>query len=185
MLRASLLAALVAALLLANSAIANEAVPPDVKPKAPPTIKVGNQIVKIEVESDNRIRQPVLTIPTALVQEESPRKGADAGPLHPAIIGLALTCAFVTGGLWMVRGRKAARTAAVAGLLAVVVLFAGLSVQANAPSPVIAKVSLPVGVTLHDEMVISFSPDAKVVTLRVPAGDLIKLAPPTPPGGNR
>jgi hypothetical protein len=184
MLRASFLAALLLALVLVGGVGANPIVPPDPKnplPKTPPP-KVGPQVVKVEIEADPRVRMPTLVVPTALV-DETPKKGADAGPLKPVLVGVALACAFVTAGFWLLRGGRGARVAAAVTLL-VAALLAGAAVQANVAAPPLPiKVELPAGVKFSGEIIIEYSAEAKTVKLRVPPSDLIRMEAPRPPGG--
>ncbi len=80
----------------------------------------GARRVSLTVEVDERVKEARLQIPANLLPPAAPARGADAGPLHlPTVVaGVALTLAFVTGGLWLLRRGTTRRVAAGALLLA-------------------------------------------------------------------
>lgn len=183
MLRVPSLGILVVALVLASRAGANPVVPKD--PPKVPAPAAGPNVVPVEVEIAGFARQVTVIVPVGLLQQP-PRKGADAGPLHPAIIGLALAGAFITGGFWLVRGGRGTRSA-VAGLLLLGAVVAGSFVQANfAPPPRPIPVALPAGLTIPNQMAIELSPTAKTIKFIVPPGQVLRKEQPKevppPPG---
>jgi hypothetical protein len=113
----------------------------DIPPPPPP-----RQTVTVTIEIDENAKEPRLLIPRQLV---TPRGGvgrprppeeeqADAGPalprLHLIAAGLALTLAFTSGGLWLVRrGRVSGRAMMIAA--GAVVLAGAAAVWADVGFP--------------------------------------------------
>jgi len=159
--RCTILAAV--ALLLGSVASANA---DKVPPPPPKTIKVGTRDVKLEVVIDDKAKTARLQIPQGLLTEDKRR--SDAGwPLPTIMAGLALTLAFVSGGLWLVRRGPARKVAAVVLFLSLLAfgtaaVYADLIVR---PRPDPKPLTLPAGLTLSDKMVLEV----------VEKGDTVKL----------
>jgi hypothetical protein len=126
----------------------------DLAPPRPKPLKEG----KFAVEVNNRITKAQLIIPRKFLARD--RRGAGLS-LPTAAVGLCLTLAFVTGGLWLIRRGKAPRgsTAAllVVGLAGLAATYAWADVP---PRP-------------RRTPVIPIAADVEVKV--VPTGDTIKL----------
>jgi hypothetical protein len=162
-----------AALLLSSAASvqANGGIPPFPPPPPPNVALIGARNVEVVVEMDNQAKQARLQIPMNLLGGGRPRLGADAGHFPTLIAGLALTCAFVSGGFWMVRRGRGRTFAAV--MLGASLLVGAASVSADLPIPPKPKQD-PVAVTLPANIMIS----GQIVLEVVPKGDKIKLIVP-------
>ena len=92
----------------------------------------GARRVGLTVEVDDRDKEARLQIPANLLPPTAPARGADASPLHlPTVAaGVALTLAFVTGGLWLLR-RGTARRVAAGGLLLALFALGGTALLAD------------------------------------------------------
>lgn len=92
----------------------------------------GARRVSLTVEVDERVKEARLQIPANLLPAAVPARGADAGPLHlPTVAaGVALTLAFVTGGLWLLR-RGTTRRVAAGGLLLALFALGGTALLAD------------------------------------------------------
>jgi hypothetical protein len=146
--------------------------------------------VKLVVKVDEKIKLPVLQVPINLALGQQvgpdgqtlPPRGADAGrPLGmPTIIaGLALTLAFVSGGLWLVR-RGSGRALAIFLVLSVSAVGAA-AVWANAAPPpfrprppapparpALEELKLPAGIELTDKLILEPVAAGDHLTLIVP-----------------
>ena len=156
---------------------------PPVRPIGPPA---GNPFVqpgggrptpikvKLVVRVDEKSKLPVLQVPLNLAMGQQagpgvqtpPPAGADAGPrlgIPTIVAGLALTLAFASGGLWLVR-RGSGRALAI--LLVLSLFAAGAAVWANGaprpfprppapqPRPVLPELKLPAGIELSDKLIL-------------------------------
>jgi hypothetical protein len=135
--------------------------------EAPP----GPHQVKLVLEVDDSVKEPRLQIPRALLRlfpAAQPRRGAGAWHLPTVVAGVALTLAFASGGLWLLR--RSPRTAAAALLLALfalggAALWANAPVFQNAPAQAPDVLQLPTGIRLP----------GKIVLEVVDGGDSVKL----------
>ena len=152
----------------AASVQANGGRPPFPPPAPPNPVQLGARNVELVVEIDNQAKEPRLQIPVNLLGAGRPRLGADAGHLPTMIAGMALTCAFVSGGFWLVRRGRGRTVAAL--LLGASLLVGAASVSADLPRPPKPKQD-PVAVTLPANLTIP----GKLVLEVVPNGDKIKL----------
>src|SRR2546425_838753 len=81
------------------------------------TIVMGAREAEIVVEIDENSKEARLLVPVKFLVGPRKRLGADAGQVPTLIAGLALTCAFVSGGFWLVRrGRGRTLAALLLGL---------------------------------------------------------------------
>ncbi len=153
-----------------------------------PVIVPGVRNAELVVEVDDKAKDTRLVIPANLLIAPQPRPGkvgADAGNLPLIVTGLALTCAFVSGGLWLVRRGRGRN---VIGFLVVgAILVAGTSAAlANVPAfrppppPAVKENTTPVKLPANVQLT------GKVVLEIVPAGNKIRLVVPkaaVPKGG--
>lgn len=165
-------------------------VPPGVNPFVQPGAGRPLPIkVKLVVKVDEKIKLPVLQVPLNLAMGQQagpggqalPPAGADAGRrlgMPTIIAGLALTLAFASGGLWLVR-RGSGRALAI---LLVLSLFAGgaAAVWANGaprplprppapqPRPALPELKLPAGIELSDKLILEPVAAGDHLTLIVP-----------------
>jgi hypothetical protein len=102
------------------------------QPNPAPAWREGLQDVQLTVVTDPSVQKPVLCVPRALLitTDQGRKVGSVAAPL---VAGLALSAAFVTGGLWLA-GRVGKRTLAVIGTLTILSLGTG-AVFADLASP--------------------------------------------------
>lgn len=164
------------ALVLANAAAANEAVPPELrKPAAPaPALKLGLREVPFQVLAAPRDGAITLVVPANLLQEAAGKQGADAGFLHPLVVsGIALSLAFVTGGFFLLRGGRHGKTLAGAAVL-VAALVVGYAAQANiAPVGLPYPVKFPTDVRFDGKLYLEVVPEGTGVKLLVPPSQVI------------
>jgi hypothetical protein len=161
-----------AGLLLLGLALAAPGNPiPVPRPRAGPTFRTTPTEHKLVVEINESVKQPRLLIPKNLLltdsAPEAPRKGAALGT-STLMAGVALTLAFVTGGLWIARRGKGRGIATVAIGLVALAATAGALCANLAPSKPPARpatVHLPAEIKLSD----------RVTVLIVEKGDSIKL----------
>lgn len=169
------------------------AVPPGFNPFAQPG--AGRPLpvkVKLVVQVSEKYKVPVLQVPVNLALGQQANAGGGVGEAPEAqpdrrfglatlVAGLALTLAFASGGLWLVR-RGSGRTLAIVG--AVSLLAAGTAVvwangaippnfrrQPAAPppaKPAAELLKLPVGVELSDKLILEPMPPGDHVTLIMP-----------------
>ncbi|HWG42746.1 MAG TPA: hypothetical protein VN688_08170 [Gemmataceae bacterium] len=168
---------------------------PGRRPGLPPAVQPGRRIlpvkVKLEVKVNENAKLPVLQVPINLALGQRPAAGGGAAlpaededtdrraaiGLPTIVAGLALTLAFASGGLWMVR-RGSRRSLA---LLLAVSLFAACTAAVWAdipgpnrrPRPVPAKpglpsLQLPAGIELTDKLILEPVPNGDHLTLIVP-----------------
>ena len=161
---------LLAAVLVLGFAVvearANPIAPPP-KPPAPP-VGVGVRGAELIVEIDEAAKGPRLQIPVKLLNAQQ-RKDAGAGRLPTMIAGLALTCAFVSGGFWLVRrGRARMLGGLLVGLSMLAVTGSAVMTASEAPPPRTTPVKLPADLEFQGKIVLEI----------VPTGDKIKLVVP-------
>ena len=158
--------------LTAATARANEAPPPK-----PETIKLGSREVKLEVVVDDRAARAGarLQIPQGLLTED--RRRSDAGWHLPTIMaGLALTLAFVSGGLWLARRGPARKIAAVVLFLSLLA-FGTAALNADVgPRPDPKPLTLPAGVTLSEKLVLEVVEKGDTVKLIISSRMVVKGA---------
>jgi hypothetical protein len=143
-----------------------------------PGVMLGSRNVEITVEVDEKAKDTRLVIPSNVLVMPQPlpgKLGADAGGLPPIVTGVALTCAFVSGGMWLVRR---GRGRLLGGLLIAGLLVAGTSmVSANfgpiKPKPPVVKentvpVQLPANVQITGKLVLEIVPNGDKIRLIVP-----------------
>ncbi len=147
--------------------------------------------VKLVVKVDEKAKLPVLQVPINLALGRQANAGVGQGPeadpesgrrfgLSTVVAGLALTLAFASGGLWLVRsgsGRKMA-IFVVAGLfVAGAAAFADLTPHPAAPrsrpqappaKPALTTLKLPAGIDLNDKLILEPMPPGDHLTLIVP-----------------
>jgi hypothetical protein len=167
--RCTYLFAVVALVGTVATARADRASPP------PKTVKFGSRDVKLVVEVDDKVKTAKLVIPQGLLTEDKRR--SDAGWHLPTIMaGLALTLAFVSGGLWLARRGPARKVAAVVLVLSLLA-FGTAALYANAgfkPTPVPKVVTLPADVILSDKLVLEVVDKGDAVHLIVNPSMLAK-----------
>ncbi len=143
-----------------------------------PGVVFGSRNADMVVEVDEKANNTRLVIPSNLLRIPQPRPGrlgADAGGLPLLITGIALTCAFVSGGMWLVR-RGRGRT--LAGLLLLgALLTAGTSavmadLLPNRARPPVKENTTPIQLPANVQLT------GKVILEIVPAGDKIRLVVP-------
>jgi hypothetical protein len=101
----------------------------------PPPILVVPRAVKVTVEVDENAKDARLVIPQNLLAPAQPRLRGALDRVPMIVAGLALTCAFVSGGFWLVRRGKAG-TKTISALLLSWLVITGSVVWANeAPPP--------------------------------------------------
>ena len=143
--------------------------------------------VKLVVKVDEKIKLPVLQLPINLALGQQggpggqtlPPAGADAGPrlgMPTIVAGLALTLAFASGGLWLVR-RGSGRALAVFLVLSLFTVGAA-AVWANAAPPprppvpparpALQELKLPAGIELTDKLILEPVAAGDHLTLIVP-----------------
>jgi hypothetical protein len=168
--RWTILAAVAVLLGTVASARADKGPRPD-----PKTIKLGARDVKLEVVVDDKAKTARLVIPAGLLTDDKRR--ADAGwPLPTILAGLALTLAFVSGGLWLAR-RGPARKAAAVVLLLALVAFGTAALTANPvvrPQPEPKTITLPAGITVSDKFVLEVVEKGDTVRLIVSSSMVAK-----------
>ncbi|HEY7425393.1 MAG TPA: hypothetical protein VH682_14275 [Gemmataceae bacterium] len=140
--------------------------------------------VKLVVEVDEKAKLPILQVPLNLAQELQPADGAAAAPLvkgadaglrlrAPTVVaGLAMTLAFASGGLWLLR-RGAGRYLAI---LVVLSLFAAgtaavwtnLALANPLLPPALPVLKLPAGIELTDKLILEPVAAGDHLTLIVP-----------------
>jgi hypothetical protein len=126
----------------------------DLAPPRPKPLRQG----KFAVEINNRITKAQLIIPRKFLAED--RRGAGLS-LPTIAVGLCLTLAFVSGGLWLIRRSKAPRSANAALLIAGLAGLAATYAWADIPPPPRPALAVPIAEEI----------EVKVV----PAGDAIRL----------
>jgi hypothetical protein len=155
--------------LTVSTARGNEAPPPK-----PESIKIGARDVKLVVMVDEKAKTARLIIPQGLLTDDKRR--SDAG-VPTILAGLALTLAFVSGGLWLARtrARKVAAAILVVALLAfgTAALYADLVVR---PKPEPKAITLPAGITLSDKMTLEVAEKGDTVKLIVNSSMVVKAA---------
>lgn len=143
-----------------------------------PGVAFGSRNAEMVVEVDEKAKDTRLVIPSNLLIIPQPRPGklgADAGGIPLIVTGLALTCAFVSGGMWLVRR---GRGRFLGGLLFVALLTAGTSVvtadliRPINPKPPVKENTLPVQLPANIQLT------GKVLLEIVPTGDKIRLVVP-------
>lgn len=92
--------------------------------------RVGPQDVQIEVLTDPKATKPTLIIPRPLLV--TTQRQARTTPTSPLVAGVALSAAFVVGGLWLA-GRRRLRGAAVSALA--LLALGGGALLADIPNP--------------------------------------------------
>jgi hypothetical protein len=123
-----------------TAAHGNEAAPPRLPARErPEVLPRGARRATLTVEVDDRVKEARLQIPANLLPPAAPAapaRGADAGPWHlPTVVaGVALTLAFATGGLWLLR-RGTTRRVAAGGLLLALFALGGTALFADIPGP--------------------------------------------------
>jgi len=149
--------------------------------------------VKLVVQVKDGIKLPVLQVPVnlAMGQQANPGGGVGEAPnaepetdrrlgLTTLVAGLALTLAFASGGLWLVR-RGAQRTLVIlviTGLVAVstavvwadVPPFGGRRPLPAVPpaKPALTPIKLPAGIELSDKLILEPMPPGDHLTLILP-----------------
>jgi hypothetical protein len=147
--------------------------------------------VKLVVQVKDKIKLPVLQVPInlAMGQQGNPGGGVGEAPnpepgrrfgLTTLVAGVALTLAFTSGGLWLVR-RGARRTLAIlvlTGLFAAgtAVVWADLAPRPGGPrpaKPALTPLQLPAGIELSDKLILESMPPGDHLTLIVP-GSMVR-----------
>ena len=188
---------------------------PGVRPFVPPVVNpfmqpgAGRPLpvkVKLVVVVSEKYKLPVLQVPVNLALGQQARPGVgqapDADPepgrrfgLTTIVAGLALTLAFASGGLWLVR-RGSHRTLAilvVAGLFAAgtAVVWADLAprpggVRPRPPvKPAVVPLKLPAGVELTNQLILEPMPPADHLTLIMPKSMVREKEKAVAPGAKR
>jgi hypothetical protein len=133
--------------------------------------------VKVSVEVDENAKDARLVIPQNLLVPARPRLRGALDQVPMIVAGLALTCAFVTGGFWLVRRGKAG-TRRVSTLLICWLAIAGTAVWANeAPPPAPKKaepLKLPATVKITGKIILEVVPRGDKVVLIVNKDMLVK-----------
>ena len=150
--------------------VPTQPVVPDQTPHLNATLGPRNAELAVEIDPHGKVAR--LQVPINLLGGNVKRR-ADAGQLPTLIAGVALTCAFVSGGFWLVRRGRARTLAAV--LLTLSLLAAVGSVAADfGPRPkkelppAHTPVELPAGILLTKKLVIEVVPAGTKVKLIVP-----------------
>jgi hypothetical protein len=139
-------------------------------PRPQPAIRIGAQEAKIAVEIDEKAKVARLQIPAQMLIGVKGRPGAGAGldRVPMVIAGLALTCALVSGGFWLVRRGNGNYLASIGLGLSLLVLgtsaaLADLGPRPPKPLPTI-PVKLPTNIEINGNLI-----------MEVTLGDTIKL----------
>lgn len=150
------------------------------RPPLPPPVNpmlLGARNAELVVEVDENARDARLQIPMKLLAAP-PRPvklGADGGRIPTLVAGLALTCAFVSGGFWLVRRGRSRTLAAVLTLTLLAAGTTAVVADIAVPKPVKPPVLNPTTpVALPADIKLS----GKVVLEVVQFGDKIKLIVP-------
>jgi hypothetical protein len=173
----ALLAAVLVVLVGAAVAHANKrAVPPPV----PKPASGGTQEVKLVVAVDDTVKVPRLLVPRSLLTAE--KKTADAGSRVPTMMaGIALTAAFVSGGLWLVRRSGNRKVAGVVLMLSVATFGASALYADRVPGrpPVHRPTTLPLpaGVALPEKLTLEIAEKGDAVKLII--SSKMKVSLPT------
>lgn len=145
---------------------------PPVQPQ--PGVALGARNAELVVEIDDKIKDAKLQIPVGLLTAGKPRVGADAGRVPMIIAGLALTCAFVSGGFWLVRRGRGRTLAAlllgVSVLVASSAVFADIAVRPPPPKEALPPVALPANIQLSGKLVLEIVPNGTKIKLIVNKG---------------
>jgi len=147
------LAAGLAALILTSAVLANGA------PFPRPPVVVNSAEAKLVVQVDANAKKPILKVPSSLVQKAAqPRPGGQALLDNPTLLvaGLALACAFVSGGFWLLRGKGGRATVAILAV-AGLALAGGFLVADLRPPPMppqLPAIALPAKVDLSGDVTI-------------------------------
>jgi hypothetical protein len=160
----------------------------------PVSLQFDNRDVDLVVEVDEKFKIARLIVPASLLMAKQPQVGARVGMLNHIIPGIALSCALVTGGLWLVRKGKGRNLATF--LVTVCMFTAGVSlVWADIPGPhgepaqpidhsgmmpipanpqvPLTQITLPTGIEFTGKLVLEVVPDGDKVTLIV-AKNMVK-----------
>jgi hypothetical protein len=145
-------------------------------PRPQPGIQIGTQDAKIAVEIDEKAKVARLQIPAQLLTGGKGRPGAGAGldRVPMVIAGLALTCAFVSGGFWLVRRGRGNVLAALGLGLSLLAFGASAALADLGPKPIgpkppppvpLVPVKLPANIEINGNLTLEI----------IPAGDTLKL----------
>ncbi len=137
---------------------------------APPALKPETKDVKFVVVLDDKATQPRLEVPRGLLVGPAPRRpGFGAANVPTVVAGLALSFAFVSGGLWLSkRGRKVAASLLVVSLLTFSgAAYADLVRPRPKPKDKEITIALPAGVHHSDKVTLKIVENGDAVRLVV------------------
>lgn len=148
----------------------------------PPPPPVATHKVKLVVLTGDNLKEAHLRIPQNLLPAAKTEKSSETSLLGlPTVIaGLALTLAFVSGGLWLARRGRGPGRATPAVVLALSLFALGASVvwadiprpPRHAPEP---PIPLPAGIQLSENMVLDILPEkGDTITLVVNKNMVLK-----------
>jgi hypothetical protein len=175
-------------MLIAAAALLLAGVPSDLwanagpPPPAQVTINYAPQAVKFVVVVDESVKEPCLHIPVHLLGKDG-RRGDAGAPVPLFVVGLALTMAFVSGGLWLARrGRNTTALVIAVGLFGLGggVLIA--DIPRPKPKPPV-ELTLPAGIQLPAKLTLQINANGENLTLSVPSTAVLKAVKPEPKPG--
>lgn len=177
------LAAGLAALILTSAVLANAPAP-----IFRPPVVVNSAEAKLVVQVDANAKKPILKVPATLVQKApQPRPGGQALLDNPTLLvaGLALACAFVSGGFWLLRGKGGRATVAILAVAGLALAGGFLTADLRPPPlpPQLPAIALPAKVDLSGDVTIQVyaSPLDQNIYLVLP-GPADKAPGAAPPG---
>jgi hypothetical protein len=126
---------------------------------------VGSRNAELVVEIDPQAKTARLQIPINLVGGRGNRRTSDAGGIPALVAGLALSCAIVSGGFWLVRRGRGRALAAVLFYLSLLATVGSVSAnigpgprpKKDLPPPNI-PVQLPAGIQLSNKIIVEVVP---------------------------